>query len=118
MFALYVIASVFSVAALLMCVLAVKTANILPRTFFALSGILAGALAGIIWTMAWIFSEAEKHFPKSYPGGEMQVGIDLGSMVSQLPRRVWLMLGIAFVLLFVLLMVLGSPSWRARLLPK
>ena len=112
MFVLYVMASVFSVAALLMCVLAVKTANILPRTFFALVGILAGALGGIIWTMAWVFSEAEKHVPKSYPGGEM--GINVVSMVSQLPRWVWLMPGIAFALL----MLLGSPSWRARLLPK
>ena len=113
-FVLYVIASVFSVTGLLVCALAVKTANILPRAFFALVGILAGALGRIIWTMAWVFSEAEKHVPKSYPGGEMQVGIDLGSMVSQLPRWVWLMPGIAFALL----MLLGSPSWRARLLPK
>jgi len=111
MFVLYVMASVFSVAALLVCALAVKTANILPRAFFALSGILAGVLAGIFWTMAWLFSEAKKHDPKSYAG---EVGIDVGSMVSQLPRWVWLMPGIAFVLL----MVLGSPSWRARLLPK
>ncbi len=111
-FVLYVIASVFSVVGLLVCALAVKTANILPRAFFALAGILAGVLGGIIWRMAWIFSEAKKHVPKSYPGGEM--GIDVVSMVSQLPRWVWLMPGIAFALL----MLLGSPSWRARLLPK
>jgi len=65
MLVLYVIASVFSVAALLVCALAVKTANILPRAFFALSGILAGVLAGIFWTMAWLFSEAKKHESKS-----------------------------------------------------
>src|SRR5437879_13878559 len=90
-FVLYVIASVFSVAGLLVCALAVKTANILPRAFFALAGILAGVVGGILWRMAWIFSEAKKHAPNSHPCGEM--GINVVSMVSQAPRWVCLMPG-------------------------